>query len=312
MVKKFIFNRLKNTRERFPRLLSIELSSICNANCIMCPHGELTRKKQNMPLPILEKIVNDCKGKPLKKANLFWFGDSLCNRQIIECLRIVRKGLPGVKLYLSTNAGLLTRDLSKSILDENLLDVINFDIDGIRKETFEGIRRKLDFDRVMENVHFFLDHKKANNYKKPQTRMTIIKMKPTENEIDAFVQYWTPLVDHVDVNKYNTWLGTKEDLNVGAGYEESRGGKFDFACIHPWDELVIAADGIAGLCCLDYDLQATIGDVTKQSIEAIWKSEVLNDYRSKMLTLDYDAIDVCRNCNAYIFQKNKTWAKLQR
>lgn len=220
--------------------------------------------------------------------------------------------MPGVKLYLSTNAGLLSEERSRAILDDNLLDVINFDVDGVRKETFEGIRRKLDFDRVLENIHFFLAYKAEKNRKKPQTRMTIIKMQPTEDEIDEYVEYWSPRVDNVDVNKYNTWLGTKEDLNVGADYEQSLSGQFDFACIHPWDELVIAADGKAGLCCLDYDLKAEIGDVNHQSITEIWKSDVLNAYRSQMLNLDYDSIDVCRDCNAYIFQKNKTWAKLQR
>ena len=311
-MKKFIFNQLKKSKERFPRLLSIELSSICNADCIMCPHSDMTRKKQNMSLELLEKIVEDCKNKPLKKINLFWFGDSLCHPKIIDCLRIVRKGLPRIKLYLSTNAGLLSEERSKAILDEELLDVINFDIDGIRKETFESIRRKLDFDKVMHNVDFFLDYKKSQNHKKPQTRVTIIKMKPTEAEIDPYVELWKNKVDNVDVNKYNTWLGTKEDLNVGDGFQESQSGKFDFACIHPWDELVISADGKAGLCCLDFDLKAEIGDTHQQSIEEIWQSKKLKMYRGSMLKLNYDSIEVCRNCNAYIFQKNKTWAKLQR
>ena len=113
-----LFNLIRRYRERFPRLLSIELSSSCNARCIMCPHDEMTRKKQNMPMEILEKIIADCEGKALRKINLFWFGDSLCNKRIIECLQIVRKKLPRVKLNLSTNAGLLTEEKSRAMIDE--------------------------------------------------------------------------------------------------------------------------------------------------------------------------------------------------
>ena len=38
----------------------------------------------------------------------------------------------------------------------------------------------------------------------------------------------------------------------------------------------------------------------------------MNWYRKKMLKLEYSDIDVCRNCNAYIYQQDKTWEKLQR
>ena len=271
-MKKFIFKRIKSHKEKFPRLLSLELSSICNANCIMCPHGEMTRKKLNMPMEILDKIVDDCRGMPLKKINLFWFGDSLCNKKIIECLQVIRRGLPRVKLNLSTNAGLLTEEKSRAIIDGNLVDVINFDIDGIKKETFEQIRLKLDFDQVVKNVRFFLDYKKSTSAILPETRITIINMAPTEKEIPAFIDYWKPLADKVEVNKYNTWLGTQEDRNVGRSFEESKSGKFTFACNHPWDELVIAADGRAGLCCLDYDLKAEVGNIKNQTIKETWSS----------------------------------------
>jgi len=136
-------------------------------------------------------------------------------------------------------------------------------------------------------------------------------MEPTVTEIEEFKKYWTPLVDKVDVNVYNTWLGTQEDLNVGEAKIQSEEGKFEWACTHPWDELVIAADGTAGLCCLDYDLNAPVGDIKNQSIAQVWQGEAIQSYRHKMLELKYDDIDVCRDCNAHIYQKNSTWAKLQ-
>ncbi len=311
-MKQVIFNTIRKKKERFPELLTIEFSSICNAKCIMCPHSEMERVKENMPFEILQKIVDDCKGKPLKKINLFWLGDSLCHREILEYLRYVRKNLPNVKLYLSTNAGLLHEKRSRVIIDEDLLDVINFDIDGFKKETFEMVRAPLKFDKVTHNVKYFLSYKKEQSKRKPQTRVTIINMKPTESEIDDFVEHWTPLADKVDVNKYNTWLGTQQDLNVGDSLEASQQGRFDFACTHPWDELVIGADGRAGLCCLDYELHAEVGDVNKNTVQEIWQSETMNWYRNKMLNLEYAEIDVCRNCNAYIYQQDKTWARLQR
>ena len=65
-MKKLIFDQVRRKKERFPSLLTIEFSSICNAKCIMCPHVEMQRVKENMPFEILEKVVNDCKNQPLK------------------------------------------------------------------------------------------------------------------------------------------------------------------------------------------------------------------------------------------------------
>jgi len=312
LIKNIIFNLIKKRKERFPELLSIELSNFCNADCIMCPRSNLTRKLQNMDFETLKKVIENCKNQSLKKINLFWFGDSLCNKNAIDYIRYIRKELPNVKLYLSTNAGLLTEDKSDAIIKEKLLDVINFDIDGIKKETYEKIRLKVNYDTVIKNVKYFIELINKEKIKKPQIRVTIIKMKPTENEIDEFIKYWKPLVDKVDVNDYNTWLGTQEDRNLGDTLNKSQKGKFDFACIHPWNELVISADGKAGLCCLDYDMKAEIGDLKTETIKDIWQGEKINFYRNKMLNLEYDKIDVCKNCNGFIYQYKKTWAKLQK
>ena len=157
-VKEKIFYGIRKYKEIFPKIISIEFTSACNAKCIMCPQPDMDRKKENMSLEVLNKIISDCKNKPLKKINLFWMGDSTVDKKMIEKIRIIRKELPKVKLYLSTNAQLLGAERSRILLDEDLLDVINFDIDGLTKSTFEGIRVRLDFDVVTTNVKYFLKY----------------------------------------------------------------------------------------------------------------------------------------------------------
>jgi hypothetical protein len=55
-MKQVIFNTIKKKKDRFPELLTIEFSSICNAKYIMCPHSEMERVKENMPFEILRSI----------------------------------------------------------------------------------------------------------------------------------------------------------------------------------------------------------------------------------------------------------------
>ena len=305
-------DRMVRKRERFPRLLSVEITNVCNSDCIMCPHGQMERKLSHMPLELFEKVLDDCQAGPPQKINLFWFGDSFCNPRIVEYLRRARAALPGSKLYISTNAELLRPEWSDQIIAEELLDVINFDIDGTTKETYENIRVGVNFDTVLKNVHYFLDRKAAVGKRKPQTRATIIKMEPTAGEIEDFRSYWKGKMDVVDVNDYNTWLGEMPDLNTGETAEHSSQGAFTYPCLHPWDELVIGANGTAGLCCLDYDLTAPVGSVVTETIQEIWQGPTMREYREKLLALQYDKIGCCANCNAYIYQDRSTWAKLWR
>ena len=320
-LRNFLFNVVRKKKEIFPKILSIEFTSACNAKCIMCPQPDMDRKKENMSFDVLNKIVKDCKGKPLKKINLFWMGDSTVDKQMIEKIRIIRENLPKTKLYLSTNAQLLSEKRSRILLDENLLDVINFDIDGLNKNTFEGIRVKLDFDVVTSNVKYFLNYKKNNNKKLPETRVTIIDMKPTKDEIEEFVKYWSPLADKVDINHYNTWGGTQDELNYDDDHQDpkhqgklnqSQNTAFDFACTHPWEEMVIGADGRVGLCCLDHELHEQVGDVRESTIEEIWQGVKINEYREKQIALNYSSIKSCKDCNAHTYQSDKLWAKLQK
>jgi len=51
----------------------------------------------------------------------------------------------------------------------------------------------MKFDEVMDYVQYFLDYKKEKGASKPQTRITIIEMEPTVDEIEAFKKYWTQL-----------------------------------------------------------------------------------------------------------------------
>ena len=211
--------------------------------------------------------------------------------------------------------------LSRKLIDEDLLDVINFDIDGFTKMTFENVRVGLVFDDVVNNVKYFLKYKKQKLKKNPQTRVTIIDMKPTQHEIEKFVKYWSPLADIVDVNHYNTWLGSQDDLNYDDSHlkdkhqnklHQSTTGKFDFACTHPWEEMVIGADGRVGLCCLDHELKEEIGDVKTQTLQQIWQGDILKEYRNKHLRLDYQSIGSCKDCIAHTYQNEKLWAKLQQ
>ncbi|MCP4723514.1 MAG: radical SAM protein [bacterium] len=308
-LKRIIRYFMVKKRESFPRLLSIELTNACNSDCIMCPRSKLTRKITQMDFNLFKKIIDECKGQKLKKINLFWFGETFIYPKLPEAIKYIKENLPKVKLNISTNGALVKSEIAEKVIKAGL-DTINFDIDGATKDTFESIRKNLDFNQVTENAKNFMEIRKRLGKNKPKVSVTIIKMDKTVDEIDTFKEQWKEIVDSIGVNDYNTWLGNVEDRNVGEKKEVSKAGKFTFPCDHPFNELAFAVDGTVSMCCLDWDCSEEIGDINENTVKEIWTGEKMKEKRQLMIDNKYDQIPICKNCNSYIFQEKSVWANV--
>lgn len=295
-------------RVAFPRLLTLELTSRCNASCIMCPRPTMSRPKKDMDPDLAEKILADCRNKPLRKINFFWFGESLLYPQLPRILTYARRKLPGVKRNLSTNGALLDEELSSTIIRDNLLTTLNIDIDGFTAVTAQKIRRGVKYDRVIENIDTLLRHRKIQKTSSPRISVTLVEMEENREEIDDFIRYWREKVDHVQVNPYNVWLGDVQKQSSEDIKEQNKG--FQFPCEHPWNELSVAQDGRVSLCCLDYNCRAIVGDVKNQSIKEIWNGPEMKAYHRLWLEGRYREIPICRDCNAFIYQSRSFWKHL--
>ncbi|MBI4552401.1 MAG: SPASM domain-containing protein [Candidatus Latescibacteria bacterium] len=295
----------------FPEVISIESSSYCNADCIMCPREKLTRTKGNMTLDLYRKIIDECARhrRQVRLIQPFMFGEPFINKRLVEMIQYTKHKMPSTPVNVSTNGSLISPERAQDILDSGL-DKINIDIDGASKETFESVRVGLNYDDVVENARSLMALKRRTGRKKPEITVTIINMDRTAGEIEAFKGLWGPIADHVVVQSYTTWTGSVEDRNVGDSAAASQAGRFTFPCKHPWEEFVIAHDGRVSICCLDFDFTVVVGDVSAQSIQDIWNGEALSRVRQTMIENRYEELDLCRHCNNYIFQTDCSWHDL--
>ncbi|MBI5749191.1 MAG: radical SAM protein [Nitrospinae bacterium] len=295
-----IKNRLKR-----PLKVTIEITNACNSDCIMCPRQSMTRPVKNMDFELYKKIIDDCGKAGVKIVQPFNFGEPLMHNRLGEFIRYAKENTKS-RVQISTNAALLTNEKAVELLDSGL-DRINIDIDGFTKDTFEKVRKNLDFDRVVENTERFIELKKRLN-KRIFITVSIINMDETSGEIAEFKRYWKPRVDRVLDVQYNTWIGSvppfPPPLNKGGA-----GGikRFNCPCKMLWDQMVILQDGRVALCCLDYDGKVIVGDMKNESILNIWNGNILNTLRQKQIELKFDEISTCRACNQYIYMERTQW-----
>jgi len=292
-ILKFLSPVLRRSMLHFPGKVQIETTTLCNANCIMCPHSSITRVKGHMPFPLFKKIIDECARHSGQVAEVYPFlnGELFLTPQWDNYLAYAREKLPAARLIVFTNGSLLNETNAGKLL-EIAPDALNVSFDGTSKEVYESIRRNLKFEEVEGNIRAFMARRGSDPSGKPLVSVSVIEMDKTSADIPAFVEKWGKVVDKVSVEPYNTWTGEIADRGVKGRRARSR-----VPCPRLWQNLTVLNSGKVALCCLDYDGQVELGDLNSASIEEVWTGKRLREMRRLHEAGDYDGSGICRDCD---------------
>ena len=283
----------------FPKYLQIETASSCNARCIMCPVEDWKREHTIMKQDTFDRIAAEIKdyGDWIERVTIQLDGEPLMDRSLESRIRTLKS--VGIKLVaFATNGSLMTSRRAESIIKSGV-DEVSFSVDGASKETFEKIRLRLNFDKVVKNALGFVqlrDHMESNT--RVRVRMTI--QPENQDEFDDFMSFWRGKLgpnDSVYGKVLHTWANSDRNYSLAEGY--------DFAllnespCSSPWTSLVILTDGRVLLCCCDYNATINLGNVRDSSIKEIWQAQKSETIRRLHATQGRKAIPMCINCTAW-------------
>ncbi|MCF3627978.1 radical SAM/SPASM domain-containing protein [Thalassospiraceae bacterium LMO-SO8] len=283
----------------FPKQISIEPTSSCNARCYMCPVEEWERDHLLMPQLIFDKILEDLKpyASWLERVTLPIIGEPLIDKKLEDKIQAL-KGI-GIKLVdLTSNASLMTRARAASLINAGL-DAIDYSIDGATKETFEAIRKRLNFEKCVENIESFIE---VRNELKPDLRIRV-RMTVTEaniGELQAFKDFWSKRLGPQDVvygKLLHNWGNWDDRLMAPETLEDETLNTL--TCISPWIILNIFTDGRVPLCCVDFNAESELGNVMTASIADIWRNEKSRSVREAHGQLGRNSLKPCVGCYAW-------------
>lgn len=147
-------NQLLDKFGRTHDYLRISLIERCNLRCVYCmpEEGVVLRDKSEFMRPeeIIE-IANEFISLGIKKIRLTG-GEPLLRKGADMVIRAIGK-LP-VELTMTTNAVLVDKYID--LITEANMKSINVSLDSLRKERFQEITRRNQFDRVSENIDLLL------------------------------------------------------------------------------------------------------------------------------------------------------------
>jgi len=135
-----------------PFELHLELTNLCNANCVFCPYQFQTRKVEFMSDEVFQKAVGDYVRLGGGSVGLTPIvGDALIDPKFLERVRYLRS-LPKIdRIWLTTNCILLDRFGIEAILQSGV-SAINVSTAGFDAEMYERVYRNGSYNPMRRNV----------------------------------------------------------------------------------------------------------------------------------------------------------------
>ncbi len=286
-----------------PFILMVEPSDACNFQCKFCPTGDRRllktipgRKQRNMEFELFKKIAEDmCEFEhKVKVLRLYKDGEPLINPYFPQMVAYAKKNGACDRVDTTTNASLLTHELSDRIIEAGL-DRINISIEGVNARQYQEFSNyKLDFDKFVDEIAYFYEHRR-------QCEM-IVKINGdvlTEQEKQEFYSIFGDIADGVSIESImSCWHDFEmEDVQVNQNVGIYGQPLTDIdVCPYVFYEMAINADGTASVCFLDWKRDMLIGDVQKQSVKEIWDSKERYDYLRMFLARQRNTHAICKKC----------------
>jgi radical SAM protein with 4Fe4S-binding SPASM domain len=241
---------------RFPIHLDLELAGRCQLACTMCPYGEGTfddSKQGMMPPDIAWSALRQAREGGALSVKLNFRGEpGLCS--YLSDAVAWAKELGFVEVIINTNLTAFSKRRLKELILAGL-DRMIVSVDGATKETYEAIRIKGDFYKLIENLCILNTYRMRWRVNKPRLCLQMTVQDQNRHEMELMRKTFSRFSDEIQFNPVRS---------DNAGKRKK--------CPQPWQRLVVMWDGQVGACCSNWNNEAVIGEFPKQNLLEIWES----------------------------------------
>lgn len=311
-----------------PTALQLNVSSVCNLECRMCPYLGVHRNDDYLTFmseETFERLL-----PTIKQVGAVLFsgsGEPLYNRNLLRFIERVRQESPSTRISLTTNGTLLRQDVAEELVRLRL-DALTISIDGATAATVEAIRRNSDFERIVAHVEQLTTIKRSRNSRYPLVQANYMMGYGTYRELPQFIRL-AGRIGIEQVHLLEIQPSCREDVrdNLAAGIARDEGRSLRYAiqighrlgvaihlpnvspnaCLFPYHPHIGENGDVYPCCFLDYDGR-TLFDGTKEVTLAplAFGNAAATDFRTAWNSRDYrifrrrnkkgDFPDLCRSC----------------
>lgn len=295
----FVF--AKEWHKHFPPMLVVSITNVCNERCVHCYYKEFIKRpeyrKSFLNWEIWEKICEETGQWPEVILNFGTDGEPLLHPDLLNMLRLARQHSIA-PINITTNGTLMNDAFNKTIVEENLIDVMNISLDAFRQETYKKIRGG-SLKKVVNNVYNLIRYRNQTSGSL-KIQVNIIDQPEARDEVEDFKTYWEQYVDNVLIRTYYdaTSVTGQTGPNM-TGKQEKFEDVERWPCQQLWRRFNIADDGTVRFCVDDWFNTTKIGHLEHQSIAEIWTGEAYNRLRHLHIAGHYPQIPYCAKCTEW-------------
>ncbi len=291
----FYLRMIRKNIKKHSLQITIEPSNICNLRCIMCPYPNMKRKKEIMPMKLFMKIMDQAKEMGCKAVHLQQYNEPFLDKFIFERIDYIKK--MGVDILLYSNGMLLDKRMRDKILDSPPTR-IRISIDGVKKETFESIRRGANFETVVENTKNLFYERNKRNQKLPLIEVYFTVLEKNKKEADEFLKFWRDKSDFATLYLADS----RESESFTPIYYKN---KKPYPCLNPMMPIILS-NGKVALCCVDIEGNFNLGDLKKQKLKEIMNSPKLKKIYKSQIERTCN-LNICKNCSKFYIDSAFKW-----
>lgn len=272
-----------------PDEIDIEVTSGCDADCIMCPRRAIRRRQGPMDLDLFRKIVDEAVTLGVRGLCLNGYGEIAILKNYRDYIGYVRQKSRSIRIVINSNGMRMDEEMARCFIEANV-NMVNVTIDGATAETFESIRKHLKLEQVEANVRRLIALRDELGRKYPMVRVGMLDMPENHHEVGAFLAKWTGVADHAGLGGLYSRLGAVSYGEDGRDWQRT-------PCWLLWNQMPVLSDGSVALCCDDWDGEAVLGNLHQSTIRELW---VANVERQRLRALHLEGrsaeIPICASC----------------
>jgi len=284
------YNIRPEARE-FPMMVVLSFVYICNTKCPNCPYNnsEIRSKYKDamiMPKHIFKRIADEC-GEYESYLRISGGGEPMLHPQAVELMVYAKN--KGAKIGLITNGSKFTEENLTTLIGSSV-DVIEFSADASDEKTYNRVRPGLSWTKLNRNVKLAVE---IRNRLHTDTKIIASVINQKEVNVKDAEEYWSEIVDKVQIRKYLTW-GYNEDKSANSTPYLSP--EEHVPCPWLFERLNIDSRGDVTLCGEDIAFNEKFANIMESSIKEIWNGPEFTYFRERHLSGRGNDIPICEKC----------------
>lgn len=280
--EKWDYHRINLVKAVTPLYLVLETNTYCNLKCKMCEKNYYTKSKNDIRMEFIDKLVDECNKMNLPSLLVGASAECLLSPSIKEILEKLSK-IGAIDKFLITNGTYLNESIIDSLLELEF-ERVYISLDAATSDTYSKIRGG-DLQKVENNIENLLRRKKEAGKELPVVRVSFVKQKENEAEVECFIDKWKDKVDIIDF---------QEMIDFGNINDLQDKPNIPYKCEAPFTTLHVDSYGNIYPCCTFYSKYFCLGNIQDMTLEEAWNCDKINNLRRDIINGDMPL--PCRNC----------------